>query len=282
MNATLAPCNDYGTPAVALATPDGGRAVVALFGAQLLSWQPAPGDERLYLSPQAVFDGATAIRGGVPVCFPQFAAQGRLPRHGFARTRNWTLANQRLTREYALATFTLEEADDTFALWPHGFSAALTVSLEAGRLDIELEIENTGYGPFAFGAALHTYLAVAEVEHAELRGLAGVPYRDSLSGARNCTNQDEVLGFDGPVDRIYTPAPGLLHLRDSRRSTRIEISQFPDVVVWNPWHQAEDRPADLPPTGFRRMLCVEAAAAAARMQVDAGESWFGRQSLIVA
>lgn len=47
MNATLAPCNDYGTPAVALATPNGARAVVALFGAQLLSWQPAPGDERL-------------------------------------------------------------------------------------------------------------------------------------------------------------------------------------------------------------------------------------------
>lgn len=282
MTATLTPCNDYGTPAVALATPNGARAVVALFGAQLLSWQPAPGDERLYLSPQAVFDGATAIRGGVPICFPQFAAQGRLPRHGFARTRTWTLANQRLTREYALATFTLEDDEITYALWPHGFSAALTVSLEAGRLDIELEVENTGYGPFAFGAALHTYLAVDEVEHAELRGLAGVPYRDSLTGTRDRVSHDEVLDFDGPVDRIYTPAPGLLHLRDGRRGTRIEISQFPDIVVWNPWHQAEDRPADLPSTGFRRMLCIEAAAAAARMQLDAGESWFGRQSLIVA
>ena len=44
-----------------------------------LMWQrAADGVERLYLSPQTSRDGSTAIRGGVPVCFPQFNMRGPL------------------------------------------------------------------------------------------------------------------------------------------------------------------------------------------------------------
>jgi hypothetical protein len=45
-----------GQPCIRLTTAQGDSALVALHGAQVLSWV-AGGRERLYLSPQAVFDG---------------------------------------------------------------------------------------------------------------------------------------------------------------------------------------------------------------------------------
>ena len=46
----------HGQPCLRLQLPCGDSALVALHGAQVLSWV-AGGCERLYLSPQAVFDG---------------------------------------------------------------------------------------------------------------------------------------------------------------------------------------------------------------------------------
>ena len=84
MAATIEHIDFHGRPALRLRTKAGAAAVVSLHGAQVLSWTPPGGADRLYLSPQAVFDGRTAIRGGIPLCFPQFADLGSLPQHGFA------------------------------------------------------------------------------------------------------------------------------------------------------------------------------------------------------
>jgi len=56
-------------PCIRLKGSDGDSALVALHGAQVLSWV-AGERERLYLSPRAVFDGQSAIRGGIALCFP--------------------------------------------------------------------------------------------------------------------------------------------------------------------------------------------------------------------
>lgn len=48
--------------------------------------------ELLFLSSKAVFQPPKAIRGGVPVCLPQFAKRGPLQQHGFARNVSWELA----------------------------------------------------------------------------------------------------------------------------------------------------------------------------------------------
>ena len=89
-----------GLPCVRLRGANGASALIALHGAQLLSWKtghssvgdaPADGRERLFLSERARFAEGAAIRGGVPVIFPQFAGRGPLPKHGFARTLPWRL-----------------------------------------------------------------------------------------------------------------------------------------------------------------------------------------------
>ena len=66
----------HGTRCVRLRGEDGASALVALHGAHLLSWIPADGCERLFLSERARYDAGAAIRGGVPVIFPHFAARG--------------------------------------------------------------------------------------------------------------------------------------------------------------------------------------------------------------
>lgn len=68
--------------------------MVSPYGGQVLSWCDPNGREMLYLSSTSSGADGKPIRGGVPVCFPQFAARGPLPKHGFARTLPWTLREE--------------------------------------------------------------------------------------------------------------------------------------------------------------------------------------------
>lgn len=270
----------HGQPVIKLQTPDGAVALVSLFGAQVLSWTPAGGEDRLYLSPQAVFDGRSAIRGGVPVCFPQFGDRGPLSRHGFARQRRWVVSNTRAGKEYAVATLSLADDDETRALWPHAFAAEMSVAIGGSRLDLELEVTNTGDAPFAFTAALHTYLKVREAEALRIEGLRGLEYTDAADGGRLKKETGIGVVIDDEVDRIYHHAPPTLLLREDHRAMGIHAENFPDVVIWNPWVDKCAAVADMPADGFRRMLCIEAAAVREPVELAAGASWWGRQSLV--
>jgi glucose-6-phosphate 1-epimerase len=50
--------------------PTGERVEVLLYGATVISWKDAQGDEKLWLSDAAKLDGSKAVRGGIPVVFP--------------------------------------------------------------------------------------------------------------------------------------------------------------------------------------------------------------------
>lgn len=281
MAATIEHIDFHGLPALRLRTKGGAAAVVSLYGAQVLSWAPPGGAERLYLSPKAVFDGKTPIRGGIPVCFPQFADLGSLPAHGFARTATWSVLTERTGDDFALLTLGLSDNEATRAVWPHPFSAELGILIEDGRLDLELEVENTGDQALEFTAALHTYLAVREVEESRLEGLHGFEYRDKADSNRVKRDSGDVVLFEAETDRVYHGVNRPLLLREYSRSLGINADGFPDVVVWNPWVERSAAIADLPDDGFRRMLCVEAAAAAREpVRVPAGETWWGRQTLV--
>jgi len=269
-----------GLDALLLRTPQGASAMVSLHGAQVLSWMPADGEERLFLSERANYDGKAAIRGGIPVCFPQFSGLGDLPKHGFVRTRTWQVAEQQTGEQHAMVTVTLQDDAATRALWPHPFQAEITVLVANDRLDVELGIINSGDTSITFTAALHTYLRVKEVEEAVLEGLYGHEFRDAAKG--NAIKQDTgpTLKVDEEVDRVYHDVKRSLLLRDGDRSLGIDALGFRDVVVWNPWEELTKKFADLAPSAFRRFLCVEAAAAREPVRVAAGEEWFGRQSLV--
>lgn len=270
----------HGLEALRLAGPRGSSAVVSRLGGQVLSWITPDGRERLFLSDKAVFDGSRPIRGGVPVCFPQFADRGELPKHGFVRTRAWQVAAERCGDDYALVTMSIEDDPETRALWPHPFRLELTLMLEADRIDLELCVVNTGETPFEFGGALHTYLRVVQVEDVALEGLYGHDYRDAANGDRIVRETGTELTVDREIDRVYRNVRRPQLLRAGNLSLGIQCQAFPDLVVWNPWVDQAAALPDLPADGWRHLLCVEAALADSRATLAAGEEWYGRQTLV--
>lgn len=270
----------HGIPAVRLNGPAGATAIVSRLGGQLLSWTTPDGRERLFLSQRAVFDGSVAIRGGVPVCFPQFAEQGDLPRHGLVRTREWTVSTRRSGDDYALVTLETEDDEASRALWPHRFRLELTAMIEADRIDLELCVANTGAAPFSFTAALHAYLRVVQVEDSAIEGLYGHDYRDKVAAGRIVRDSGTELAPDGEIDRIYHHVRRPQLLRAGNLSLGIHQQGFPDTVVWNPWAEKCAALADMAPDDWRHMLCIEAAVAEMAQEVHAGDEWYGRQTFV--
>ena len=267
------------TDALRLNGPRGASAVISLLGGQVLSWITPDGRERLFLSDKAVFDGSVAIRGGIPVCWPQFAALGDLPKHGFVRTRPWQVAAERCGDDYALLTLAIEDDEATRALWPHAFRLELTLMLEDDRIDLELSVSNTGEAPFSFTGALHTYLRVTQVEDVALEGLYGHHYRDAANGDRVIRDSGTAVTVDAEIDRVYRDVKRPQLLQAGNLSLGIQSQDFPDVVVWNPWVDKCGALADMPADGWRHMLCVEAVAEQP-VVVAAGDEWYGRQTLV--
>src|SRR5471032_218830 len=222
-----------GHPAVALSAPDGARATVLLHGGHLVSWVPAGGEEQLYVSPTSQYGEGQAVRGGVPVIFPQFASRGTLPRHGLLRTRGWQLGETTSHGGHAQAVLRFTANDDTRGLWPHEFEAEITVSVIGRQLDIEFAVTNTGDTSFDFTVALHSYLRTNDVLKAQLEGLQGIKYEDNTTGQWQ-QQWGDVTQVVGEVDRLYHNATQPLTLRELGRKLLITHADFTDVVVWNP------------------------------------------------
>jgi glucose-6-phosphate 1-epimerase len=265
-----------GTPAVRLDTPGGATAVVALHGAQLVSWFPPRGREWLFLSERAELAPGKAIRGGVPICFPQFAGLGPLPKHGLARTRPWRFTGGAADR----VTLAFEPHAGERAIWPVPCRADYTVTLSDDRIALELAVENPGSAPLPFTAALHGYFAVGDVTATTVEGLRGVEYRDAADRDRLRVEGDAAVRIRGEVDRVYHAVPGPVIVRTPVGALRAEAEGFPDVVVWNPGAAKGDALPDLAPGAWREMLCVEAGAVRRPVIVPPGGRWVGRQVLV--
>ena len=271
-----------GIEALRLNGPGGSSAIISKLGGQVLSWITPDGRERLYLSEAAVFDGSVAIRGGIPVCFPQFSDLGNLPKHGLLRTREWTLGDQRCGDDFALVALEISDDEATRDIWPFPFRAEITLMLEVDRIDVEFCVENTGGEPFEFTGALHSYLRLVQVEDAALEGLYGCDYRDAANEDQIIRESGTELRIEAETDRVYHGVKRPLSLQAGNHSLTIQSQNFPDVVVWNPWVERCAALTDMPSDDWRQMLCVEAAVVEKPVSVVPGEEWYGRQTLVVA
>lgn len=269
-----------GLPCLRLQWSDQDSLLVALHGAHVLSWM-AGGQERLYLSPDALLDGKSAIRGGVPVCFPQFNARGPLPKHGFARNLAWTPgpARRDAASGDAVLDLQLQSGPASQLFWPADFQFDLRLTLGPQRLQMDLAARNTGTLPWSFTGALHTYLRVADIAAVQLDGLDGQPCWDALTDQRG--HHVGSIRFAGEFDRVFRAAPGPLLVRDGASSVQITQSpSFADTVVWNPG--ADKHLADMPDDGYAHMLCVEAAQVEQALTLAPGAQWAGWQRLVIS
>ena len=258
--------------------PNGDSVFVAQQGAHVLSWQ-AQGKERLFLSRQSVCDGTTAIRGGIPVCFPQFNQRGNLPKHGFARNMPWRLVPER--SQGTSKIFELSANEHTLALWPFQFKAFLTVNLAPNSLQISLSVENQGPQSLSFTGALHTYLAVDHIAQVSLQGQANQPEWDAVKDThQTCADQ---LRFEAEFDRVYdanTRMQSTWTLQDGAASLQISQSEsWGQSVVWNPGADKCAQLNDMPANGYQRMLCIEAARVTSSIEVPPAQTWVGWQLL---
>lgn len=277
-----ASCRDVqfaGLPATELALPGGDRVVVAHHGAHVLSWV-AGGRERLYLSPKSVMDGQTAIRGGIPVCFPQFNMRGELPKHGFARNLTWAASAPRLQTDQAHLVLSLHDNAQTRQWWNQSFEARLLIELTPGALQVELAVRNTDSKALTFTGALHTYLAVSDVAQARLLGLGGHAEWDAVTNHHGTAAPE--LRFVGEFDRVYSAAVHGYELIDGPHALSIEQDMdWAQTVVWNPGVEKSAALTDMPPDGWQHMLCVEAGQVYEPICIAAGDFWQGAQRLRV-
>jgi len=267
-------------PKAILRADDGAQAEIYLHGGHVTSWRPASTQtEQLFLSNKSEFRPGAAIRGGVPVIFPQFSMQGPLPRHGFARTATWTFSGTEQNETgHVTAKFQLSDSEATRAIWPHGFLAELAVTVGGDELTLAFSVTNNDEKPFSFSAALHTYLQIADIETTHIENLQGVRYQE---GNQNYVASESAVRFQGEVDRIYFNAPRSLHIHTQPQAIEVQLVDFPDAVIWNPGAVKGAALADMEADGYRHMVCVEAAVIGQPVQLAPQERWQGSQRITV-
>ena len=237
------------------------EADIYLHGAHVTHYKPATGDDVLFLSDEAIFDGKTAIRGGIPICFPWFGGNGPMddsPSHGFARTRSWSLAKTERLGDAVVLTFVLVSTEATRELWDHDF--VFTYTVRVGRtLKVTANVTNVGDNQFRYELALHTYLSVADVRNVTLSGFDGASYVDQLQGNAAMTQSGEPT-IDAEVDRIYQNHTSNVVVHDGGRTLTIAKTGGDSTVLWNPHVAKAKRMSDFGDDEWPGMLCVESAA----------------------
>ncbi len=245
-----------------------GTALVALQGAQVLSYVPSGGSEVLWLSPLARLGTAKAVRGGIPVCWPWFGPHPndpRQPAHGLVRSSRWRVVETAVHGHAVRVRFAWALETNT-AGFPAGLTAQLDVTL-GEDLALDLVTFNGGDEAIALTQALHTYLKVGDIGGVTVSGLEGRPYVDQLepSSQRRGAHklQTGLVVFEGEVDRIYATADPIATVLDPLLGRRIVVDKdgSASTVVWNPWIEKAARLGDVGPDGYRAFVCIETANA---------------------
>jgi len=263
---------------VVLRSEQGESSEVYLHGAHVVTWKTADGKDLLFTSKQAIFKPPKAIRGGVPVCFPQFGQLGPLGQHGFARNSMFKVTAG--TSNSVTLSLSASGAED--AKYPHPFELQVKVELGPGTFTQELEVLNSGSSPMSFTCALHTYFAVPSISEVQVLGLEGTTYTDSLAGGAKVVQEGPVV-FDKEVDRIYVAAPHVIKIKSGSSTLEVHKVNFPDAVVWNPWIDKSKSMGDFGDEEYKEMLCIEpSVAGSGPVVLEPGKTWSAQQKLVAS
>ena len=236
-----------------------GTCEVALYGAHVTSYIPKDGRERLWMSPNAIWDGTKPLRGGIPVCWPWFGdnhgqEKGLLPAHGFLRDQLWHLVS--VTETDSGTSISLAPTTTNGPGWNAQTSVILEVNL-SDTLVIKLTTTNQGQAPVNIGGALHSYFTVNDIVDTQLTGLSG-DYKDKTRDFALLPTP-ELYRIEEETDRIHLhPSPEVdIHCGDTK--TRVKSNGHDSVVVWNPWKENSLKMVDMSDDGYKFMVCVETA-----------------------
>lgn len=230
------------------------EAAISLFGGHVISFKPQGGQELIWTSESAIFDGKTPLRGGIPVCWPWFAKASE-PSHGFARTTEWSLVEHRENQDGVIIRIELKPSQETLAIWPHQFEVFLDIEVSE-QLTVTMHIKNIDEQAWKFSGALHTYFNIANILDTQITGM-GDHYIDKLQGGKVCLGGD-TLNITAGVDRVYTHPSTQILISDpnNQRSISVENKGDTAAVIWNPWELTQGM-VDMKDEAYMNMVCVE-------------------------
>ena len=241
-------------------------AIISIYAAQVLSYQPANEPHNLvFLSEAAYYEAGKGVKGGVPICWPWFGPdperRGR-PAHGFVRTRFWNVRKTGINPDGdCKITPGLTDFPETRAIWPHLFDLSLEITV-GESLDLQLVTGNPTGQPVSVTQALHTYFKVGDISQVAIFGLEGNEYVDKTDNAV-VKVQTGAITIDREVVRIYRHVQRALIIEDAALNRRIRITTrgSKTAVVWNPWVKISAEMGDLEDDDYERFVCVETANA---------------------
>ncbi len=171
------------------------------------------GQSLLYLDEATLLDPRPSLRGGNPVLFPSpgplvdgcFAwggRSGRMPNHGLARQRPFSVIEASETS----AVLGLRADAGTRAEFPWSFALELRYALEDGTLVIEARVENRDDAPMPFALGYHPYVLVPAHEKAKVAVVTRATRAWDNFGKR-------MVDVTAPID-VAAPQEVDLHLVD--------------------------------------------------------------------
>jgi glucose-6-phosphate 1-epimerase len=234
------------------------RCEIALMGAQLLSYQPSGRADYLWLSEQAKFDGVTAIRGGVPICWPWFGkadkAGSQAPNHGFVRLMKWDVTKLISDESSAVVELKLNDSSATWEWFRYRFQLQLRVTI-GESLKMELLIHNRDAHAFEFTGALHSYFRVSDIADCRVHGLSNQCLNGVSEG--NTITVERPFRVEKALDYVFENPKQLSFESDD--GLTIHSQNADSIVVWNPWLEGAQSMHDMGDSEFRNMICLEPA-----------------------
>jgi len=266
------------------------KVTVHLHGATITSFF-SEGQEILFVSEKSVFDNKKAIRGGIPVVFPNFGPWACGPQHGFARTKKWSVkpaicSGPPVPEADQSQEITLILTDDeaTRAIWDFKFELWYIIKLTKGQLETRFIVRNTGDKEFDFTSLLHTYIRLDNVDNATVSNLVNLEYTDKVKQGILVKENNELVKITGETDRVYYTTPNthtIITGNENKLNIVIEKDNFPETVVWNPWIEKAKSMADFGDDEYKKMICVEAGYLKERYVVKPADAACMVQKIIV-
>jgi len=251
------------------------EAEIFIQGAQLTHFQASGKQATIWCSRSARFKKHSAVRGGIPLCWPWFGDLNKNPErvkasmlptavnaHGFARNLQWELKEiSEPSPSETIVKMALSSNEYTQSLFPHAFQLVVEFSI-SDQLCIHFLVINTGKESFSYTAALHSYFAIGDITQSTVSGFDQGVYIDALDHWQQKI-QEGCINVDGEVDRIYLDTPDTCRIQCAQKNRLVQLDTVGSrsTVIWNPWIDKSKRLSDFDKTEYKEMLCIETANA---------------------
>lgn len=234
-------------------------AVMSYQGAQVLEfYSKVKQQPLLWLSELNSYQAGTAIRGGIPLCFPWFSAHSQhadFPAHGFARNLKWKLVNVIESEAGHEIIFELRDSNVTRRYWDVAFK--LSMHIYCGeKLQLMMQLSNLDTVDIEFSFAWHSYFP-AKTEIAKISGLDNTTYIDQLNNNKVQNQFEQQIEFKSELDRIYPLTRGQFVLEQDTQHQIFIRSTAKSAIIWNPWIDKSRRILDIRDDAWQDFVCIE-------------------------